>query len=121
MSKYKRKETIVKNEFPLTTQDQITYIYKIEKGEYVEVTNVSYDIKIENRWMTIVRLDSSHGYLHRHIRVSLDNTDEATGGEIEQGSHHSWLTIAVEDLKVNFLEYRRLFFERSEVVDSYSE
>lgn len=116
----KPKETIIKNGFLLTPQDQVTYIYKIENGKYIEVTNVSYEIKIENKWMTIVRYDSAHGYLHRHMRISLDNSDDTTGGEVEQGSPHDWLTIAVADIRKSFLEYRRQFFERSDVVDVYN-
>lgn len=121
-NKYRKKniEKITKKEFLLTPQDKITYIYKIEKREYIEVTNVSHEIKVENEWMTIVRFDSSHGYLHRHLRVSLDNKDESIGGKIEQGSHHDWLTIAIADIRTNFIEYRRQFFERSDIVDMNS-
>ncbi len=122
-SKYKAKakETSIKSGISLTEQDQITYLYKKDKEEYLEVTNVSYEVRVKNKWITIVRYDSAHGYLHRHIKISLEDEDEVIDLNIEQGSHHGWLTIAVEDLKANFLEYRRLFFERSEIVDGYNE
>jgi hypothetical protein len=109
--------TPVKREFFITGEDQITYIYKKQGLEYQEVVNVSYEIKVKNAWMTIVRYDSSHGFLHRHIRISLDNPNEITGGEIEQGGHHAWLTIAITQLLENFLAYRREFFQRSALID----
>jgi hypothetical protein len=116
--KAKSKETIIKGGFKLTDFDKITYLYKIKSGEYVEVTNVSYEVIINNKPKTIVRYDSSHGYLHRHITVSLEDDSEILADITKQGSHHDWLTIAVEDIKENFLEYRRDFFERSGIEDS---
>jgi hypothetical protein len=122
-NKYKAeaKETIIESDISLTTQDKITYLYKKDKSEFLEVTNVSYEVKVKRKWITIVRYDSAHGYLHRHSKISLEDDREVIDRIIEQGSHHSWLTIAVEDLKANFIEYRRLFFERSDMVDSYSD
>lgn len=52
-------EKIIRKEFLLTEQDQITYVYKKEREEYTEiiteVINVSYEIKIAETWITIVR------------------------------------------------------------------
>ena len=110
-------EKIIRKEFFLTEQDQITCVYKKEGKEYIEVTNISYEIKIAETWMTIVRYDSSHRYLHRHIRISLDDIDEIIDIKIEQGGHHKWLTTAMSELRTNFIKHRRLFFERSEIED----
>lgn len=117
----KRKVKVIKKGFPLTEKDQVTYIYKQGKNlEVLEVTSVSYEAIINNKVENILYYDSSHGYLHRHIRISLENKSYVIDDISKQGSHHSWLTTAVEDLKAHFLEYRKQFFERSEVVDNYN-
>jgi hypothetical protein len=119
-NKYKKKvpKTIIKNGFPLTESDKITYLYKIENDAFLEVTNVSYEIIINNKPKTIVRYDSSHGYLHRHITISLHDDNEILEDIAKQGSHHDWLTRAIEDIKENFFAYRKAFFERSDIEDS---
>lgn len=109
-------------EFLLTEHDRIKYSYKKDRtGKFLEVTNVSYEIKVKNQWITIVRYDSSHGYLHRYTKISLSNESEITGTDrvIKRGDHHRWLTWALKDLRKNFIEYRRLFFKRSKTVDNY--
>lgn len=120
--RYKKKvrQTTITRGFPLTPQNQITYIYKKEKGDYTEVTNVSYEIKIGNIWMTIVRFDSAHGYLHQHIRVSLTDANDPAGAEVKTGTPHEWLTFAIADIMDKYLEYRRDFFERSNTDDTYN-
>lgn len=120
--KHKAKESLITKEFSLTGQDRITYSYKKDgRGKYLEVTNVSYEATIRNKWITIVRYDSSHGYLHRHTRISLSNESETTNTDrvIKRGSHHKWLTWAIKDLRANFVDYRRLFFKRSKTIDNY--
>ena len=123
-SKYGNKSPNIaaSKEILLTENDRILYAYKRNSaGQYSEVVNVSYEIHLKEKWITIVRYDSSHGYLHKHIRTSfLDERETtSTGGVIKKGSHHKWLTWALNDLKLNFIEYRRLFFKRSKTVDNY--
>jgi hypothetical protein len=72
-----------------------------------------------DEWMTIVRYDSAHDYLHQHIRISLEDADELAGAEVKAGSPHEWLTIAIADIMDKYLEYRKEFFERSNTVDDY--
>ena len=107
----------------LTTTDRLTYIYVIDinTNKTIEVVNVSYEIKVEGDWKTIIRFDSAHGYLHRHSRVSLDDEKETTTRESvkQKGDPKRWLTWAIHDIQENFLEYRRLFFKRSKVIDSF--
>ena len=120
--KHRDKESLIAKEFSLTEQDRITYSYKIDdRGKYLEVTNTSYEARVENQWITIVRYDSSHGYLHRHTRISLSNETEITSTDrvVKRGDHHNWLTWAIKDLRANFVDYRRLFFKRSKTIDNY--
>ena len=107
----------------LTTTDRLIYIYIIntKTNKTIEVVNVSYEIKIEKDWETIIRFDSSHGYLHKHSRVSLaDKKETTTRDSVKQkGEPERWLTWAIHDIQNNFFEYRRLFFKRSKAIDSF--
>jgi hypothetical protein len=107
----------------LTTTDRLIYIYVIDTNtnKTIEVVNVSYEIKIEKDWITIIRFDSAHGYLHKHNRISLDVRQETTTRDSvkQKGDPKRWLTWAIHDIQNNFFEYRRLFFKRSKVNDSF--
>lgn len=128
-SKYSSKINVAKfrstksNEQLLSHTDRITYVYTVDikTKQTIEVINVSYEIKIDEKWITIIRYDSSHGYLHKHIRVSLENEQEITTRDrvVQKGDHKSWLTWAIDDIQKDFYEYRRLFFKRSKIIDKY--
>jgi hypothetical protein len=64
----------------LSPTDRLLYIYVVDinTNTTTQVVNVSYEIKIEGAWQTIIRYDSAHGYLHKHSRVSLDDDKETT-------------------------------------------
>jgi len=108
---------IVSREIPLTDTDRITYVYVKDKTTDViqKVVNVSYEAWIEKRWLTILRYDSTHRYLHQHARFSLTQEKEFISKEhiLQLGSHQDWLTWAIEDIKTNFMAYRQAFFKRS--------
>jgi hypothetical protein len=111
----------ISREIPLTITDRITYVYVKDTTTDViqEVINVSYDAWIEKGWLTILRYDSTHGYLHQHTRFSLTQEKEFISKEhiLEAGSHQDWLTWAIGDIKTNFSAYRRAFFHRSNLDD----
>lgn len=103
---------IISNSFLLSENDRLTYIFQIDKkGKVIEVTNVSYDILVENIWITVIRYDSEHGFLHRHSRISLNKPKEieTTIGVKKKGNPHTWLTWAIDDIKSKYLEYRKRF------------
>jgi hypothetical protein len=112
----------ISREIPLTKTDRITYVYGRDKttDAILEVTNVSYEVWIEKGWLTILRYDSTHGYLHQHARFSLTVEKEFITQEyvLKTGNHQEWLTFAIEDIKTNFLAYRQAFFNRSNISDS---
>ncbi len=107
----------------LTATDRLIYIYIIDTNtnKTIEVVNVSYEVKIEGKWKTIIRYDSAHGYLHKHSRISFaDEKETTTRDRVKQkGDPKRWLTWAIQDIQKNFLEYRRLFFKRSKVTDNF--
>jgi competence CoiA-like predicted nuclease len=111
----------ISREIPLTVTDRITYVYVKDTTTDViqEVINVSYEAWIEKGWLTILRYDSTHGYLHQHTRFSLTQEKEFISKEhiLQAGSHQDWLTWAIEDIKTNFSAYRRSFFHRSNLDD----
>src|SRR5688572_1201994 len=91
---------IISREIPLTDTDRITYVYVKDKTTDViqKVINVSYEAWVEKSWLTILRYDSAHGYLHQHTRFSLIQEKEFISKEhiLQTGSHQDWLTWAIE-------------------------
>lgn len=116
-----RKETnfkVIESEIILSPSDRITHIKKINaNNEVVEVVNVSYEVNLDGEWLTIVRYDSSHGYLHRHVLISLDNRFEttSTSSVIKRGQPDDWYAWAITDIQKRFLEYRVGFMRRSKL------
>lgn len=112
---------IISREIPLTKTDRITYVYARDTTTDVirEVINVSYEAWVEKSWLTILRYDSAHGYLHQHTRFSLTREKEFISKEhiLQQASPQEWLTWAIEDIKTNFLAYRSAFFNRSDLYE----
>lgn len=62
------------------------------------MVNVSYQILVNRVWVTVLRFDSEHGYLHGHRKISIDSADEIvfTAGVVKKGNPHHWLTWSVE-------------------------
>ncbi len=112
----------VTHKFYRTNTDRVIYCYEIDGEKTIQkVVDVSYDVYVNNQWVTIVRYDSKHGFLHRHMRVSLENISDTptTGGVIKRGKPQTWLTWARKDVSKNFLNYRVGFFKRSKIKDLY--
>ncbi|MBI2039987.1 hypothetical protein HYT18_02860 [Candidatus Microgenomates bacterium] len=110
---------IESNEIILTETDRITHIRRVDsKRTILEVVNVSYETKVDEEWMTIVRYDSTHGFLHRHLRISLDDSREIinTTGVKKKGTVHVWYTWAIHDLLLRHQDYKKGFMKRSKVV-----
>ena len=70
-NKRKTDTNHTKHDFSLSHEDRITYNYarKSSTNEIVEVVNVSFEILIKEKWHTIIRYDSHHGFLHKNIFV----------------------------------------------------
>lgn len=121
---YKNKRKIdtrhTKHDFFLSHEDRITYNYtkKSSTNEIVEVVNVSFEILIKDKWHTIIRYDSHHGYLHKHIRLTLSDEKTIVEPVNIPGTHSDWLTWAINDLIENFIEYKKTFFENNSNIDN---
>lgn len=108
------------HDFSLSHEDRITYNYarKSRTNEIVEVVNVSFEILIREKWHTIIRYDSHHGYLHKHIRLTLSDEKSIVEPVNVPGTHSDWLTWAINDLTKHFREYKQTFFENNSIIDN---
>lgn len=129
--KYKLKKKtievtkIITHHHPLTASDRVTYSYSYKKDRnntILEVVNVSYEVEIDDEWITILRFDSTHGKMHCHMRISLQNPEEVVvpGGWIaRKGTPKNWLSWAMKDIRKKYLNYRKGFFKRSGIKNLY--
>lgn len=108
------------HDFLLSHEDRITYNYarKFTTYEIVEVINVSFEVLIKEKWHTIIRYDSHHGYLHKHIRLTLSDEKSIVEPVNVPGTHSDWLTWAINDLIEHFIEYKKTFFENNSIIDN---
>lgn len=114
----KNKWEIKINNYLLTDSDRLTYVYCINsKNKITEVINVSYELLINKKWITIVRFDSSHGYLHRHMRISLNDPNTTTDNinVIKKGNPSMWLTWAIKFTNKSYYDYKLGFCKRSKI------
>jgi hypothetical protein len=111
-------EKHITNQIVITENDRVTHTRSVnEIGELLEVVNVSYEIKINDNWETIIRYDSHHGYLHRHLKISLTSSIEllSTAGVIKKGKPQNWFTWAIKDIQKQYINYRAGFTKRSKI------
>ncbi|HXS14989.1 MAG TPA: hypothetical protein VN711_02585 [Candidatus Saccharimonadales bacterium] len=113
----------ITNEILLSEEDRITYVYVYNlsknKKRNIKQTHISYEIKVLNKWYTILRYDSAHGYLHRHTIITTNPNNDIvnTDGIKKRGDHHKWMTWAINDIKRNFFHYRSSFLKRNKDID----
>lgn len=103
-------------EIMLSENNRITYIYKqIETGNIIEIVNASFEVKYLNKWITILRYDSHHGYMHRHRLITLDEETEIVDkiGVKQKGTTKRLLRWAIDDIKTNYIFYKRKIISRT--------
>jgi len=102
--------------FYLSDNNRVTRIYEqIETGRLVEIVCASLDTHFKGKWITIVRYDTHHGYMHKHERVSIENesTTVTILGVRQKGTRRRLLRWAIRDINTNYLVYKRKFLKRS--------
>lgn len=113
----------------LSEKEQIRYVYTYQKTKnkrrVTEVTSVGYEIKINNKWETIVYYDNDathNNVLHRHIRISIESekTISTTEGVKKKGTSQTFLTWCIKDLKKRHLEYMASFLNRHKKLNKKS-
>lgn len=110
-------DSVKRSDYFLSTVDRITVISGIRNKKIEGVINVSYEIYVRNKWITILRFDSAHGYIHRHTRISLDNPDTTVENfsVIQKGKPKDWLTWARKYMNKNFYDCKVGFCRRSKI------
>lgn len=112
------KKEVFKGIFPLNINDsdRVTYYWKLEGKTYKEI-NITYEIKIRDTWETIIRYDDhgGAGLFHKHIRISLEDKSEVlTADNVKRkGGKKELLNWAIQDIKKNYLLYRKKFLKAS--------
>ncbi|MEK7502585.1 MAG: hypothetical protein AAB609_03590 [Patescibacteria group bacterium] len=122
-NKYKPKKDnpLVKkqHEFNITPTDRVINTYMIDSKKLREITSISYECLINGEWVTIVYYDNDKSHsdrLHVHFKISYQNQEyEAPQSKNvrQKGTARRLNTWAVEDLKNNYIIYKRKFFKRS--------
>ena len=108
------------NNFPLNRaqSDRISFsVLRNKDNKIRKIENISYEIKVEDRWEWIVRYDdhAGKGLLHRHFRVSLrDNREiESTAGIKRYKNKDYELPWVCNDIRRNYLMFRSKFLKNN--------
>ena len=123
-NKYKPKKEIPlvkkQHDLYLTPTDRVVNTYMIDSRKIKrEITSVSCECLIKGEWVTIVYYDNDESHndrLHVHFKVSYKNQEYETPQSKnvrQKGTVRRLNTWAVEDLKDNYIIYKRKFFKRS--------
>lgn len=113
-----RDGLIIEHEFPLSEIERVKYIYTHDDNQrIINIICVSYDIYINEEWVTIIFYDSEHGFLHRHETISFENRNDIVTEERvkKKGQKKDWLTWAITDIQKRSIYYKKLFLKRSNI------
>lgn len=104
----------------LAQEDRISFsVLRNNKNKIRKIENISYEININNGWEWVVRYDDhgGTGLLHRHVRISLkDESDVESAAGIKKYKNKDFeLTWVCEDIKRNYLVFRKRFCKNSGV------
>lgn len=105
-----------RNYISLTQNNRITYVYhKKTTGKVTRLVCISLEMLYEEKWVTIMRYDDFHGYLHKHEIINLDGKSDTPTvlGVRQKGTNHRLLTWALKDIRNNYLIYKTRFLKRS--------
>lgn len=98
--------------------DRISFsVLRNKKNEIQKIENVSYEIQINGVWEWVVRYDDhgGSGQLHRHSRISLNDSREIESAEgiPVLKSKNDELTWICKDIGRNYLTFRSEFLNNS--------
>lgn len=116
----KEKPHKKKGDIPLNKaqEDRISFsVLRNDKNRIRKIENISYEININDKWEWVVRYDDhgGTGLLHRHVRISTkDDSDVESSSGIKQYKNKDFeLTWVYEDIKRNYLVFRKKFCKNS--------
>src|SRR3989344_3967839 len=96
--------------------DRISFsVLRDEKDRIIKIENISYEMRIKDKWEWVVRYDDhgGKGPLHRHIRISLqdEKSVESTDGIKKYKNKDHELTWVCNEIKRNHQIFRSKFLK----------
>ena len=92
----------------LTEEDRKRHEHIKEKGRVIGFV-VQYEIFFEDKWVPIVRYDTSHGYAHKDLMNPDGSIEKIFMGEADLSEA---LTSADLDINANWERYKERYFRR---------
>ena len=86
-------------------QDRIRVDFETDRGEVIILHVVQYETRHEGEWQPVARYDMAHGFFH----LDLYTVRETIKYRIYMQDLNQALTFAIDDLKANWLLYKRRF------------
>lgn len=93
----------------LSPQDRYRHTH-IRVKEKIVFFRIQLEILWDGKWMPVVRYDTAHGFVHRDL---LDKKGHVVKTPIFNQDLNDALTFAENDLKANWLSYRKRFMEEA--------
>lgn len=103
----------------ISQSDRISFsVLRDKNNKLIKIENISYEINIEDMWEWVVRYDDhgGTGSLHRHTRISLENSMEvesATKISKKAQEKADELTWVFNEIKKNYLTFRSEFLKNN--------
>ena len=88
--------------------DRKRHEHIVEKGREIGFV-VQYEIFYEDRWVPIVRYDTSHGFAHKGLINADGSKEKIFMGAVELSEA---LTLADRDINENWERYKERYFRR---------
>lgn len=90
--------------------DRYRHFHITERGKIV-FFRLQYETKVKNTWYPVVRYDTSHGFAHRDL---MSMKGEVKKTPLFKQDYNDALTFAENDLKSNWVYYKRRFLEEKD-------
>ena len=100
-------ETKIEFAIRIGPNDRYRHLHIKNKGKILYF-RVQYETLVSNKWCPVVRYDTAHGFAHRdllNIRGKIEKTP------LFNQDYNDALTFAENDLKFNWKQYKRRFWE----------
>ena len=97
-----KKEFVIR----LTEKDRYRHLHFSTKGN-ISYFSIQIETEINNKWHTVVRYDTAHGFAHRDILNF--KGEEISKTPLFNQNFNSALTFAENDLKLNWESYKTNF------------
>lgn len=94
--------------YMLTENDRKRHEHLTEEGTVVSFV-VQYEVRIDDKWMPIVRYDTAHGFAHKDLLNPDGSKEKIILGDADLGDA---LTLADKDINENWQTYKNRYLRR---------